>query len=166
MKTPDFTTTLLVDQTPAAAFKAILNISGWWSEGIEGETDKLNAEFYYHFKDIHYCKARLIELVPDQRVVWLVQDNYFKFTDDKSEWNGTKLIFDISRKDHQTAITFTHEGLVPQYECYEICRDAWTGYIMDSLRELITTGKGKPNPPGDTPADAELFEKWKQTPVV
>jgi hypothetical protein len=89
MTTPDFTTTVLVDKTPTEAFNAIKNISAWWSENIEGATDKLNDEFIYHYKDIHYCKLKLIELVRDQKVVWLVLDNYFKFTEDKSEWKGT-----------------------------------------------------------------------------
>ena len=39
----------------------------------------------------------------------------------------------------------THQGLVPEYECFEICRDAWTSYIQNSLRNLIVTGKGQPN---------------------
>jgi hypothetical protein len=161
MKTSEFTTTFLVDQTPEEAIKAIKNIRGWWSEGVEGSTDKLNDEFIYHYKDVHYCKMQLIELVPDQRVVWLVLDNYFKFTKDKSEWIGTKLVFDISRKDDQTEIRFTHEGLVPQYECYEICREAWTNYIQNSLRNLITTGKGEPNPKEEDGFNAELAQKWK-----
>jgi hypothetical protein len=161
MKTSEFTTTFLVDQTPEEAIKAIKNIRGWWSEGVEGSTDKLNDEFIYHYKDVHYCKMQLIELVADQRVVWLVLDNYFKFTKDKSEWIGTKLVFDISRKDDQTEIRFTHEGLVPQYECYEICREAWTNYIQNSLRNLITTGKGEPNPKEEDGFNAELAQKWK-----
>lgn len=161
MKTSDFTTTFLVDQTPEEAINAIKNIRGWWSEGVEGSTDKLNDEFIYHYKDVHYCKMQLIELVPDQRVVWLVLDNYFKFTEDKSEWIGTKLVFDISRKDDQTAVRFTHAGLVPQYECYEICREAWTNYIQNSLRNLITTGKGEPNPKEEDGFNAELAQKWK-----
>lgn len=161
MKTSDFTTAFLVDQTPQEAINAIKNIRGWWSEGVEGSTDKLNDEFIYHYKDIHYCKMQLIELVQDQRVVWLALDNYFKFTKDKSEWIGTKLVFDISRKDNQTAIRFTHEGLVPQYECYEICREAWTNYIQNSLRNLITTGKGEPNPKEVDGFNAELAAKWK-----
>ncbi|MGF7040285.1 SRPBCC domain-containing protein [Mucilaginibacter lappiensis] len=161
MKTSEFTTTFLVDQTPEEAIKAIKNIRGWWSEGVEGSTDKLNDEFIYHYKDVHYCKMQLIELVADQRVVWLVLDNYFKFTKDKSEWIGTKLVFDILRKDDQTEIRFTHEGLVPQYECYEICREAWTNYIQNSLRNLITTGKGEPNPKEEDGFNAELAQKWK-----
>jgi len=161
MTRSDYTTTLLVDQTPEEAFDAINNVRGWWSEGVEGGTDKLDDEFIYHYKDIHYCKIKLIELVRDQRVVWLVLDNYFKFTKDKSEWKGTKIVFDISKKGDQTEIRFTHEGLVPHYECYEVCREAWTNYINDSLRGLIVTGKGQPNSKKDDSFDAQLVEKWK-----
>lgn len=162
MKKANFTTTVLVDQPPKEAFKAILDVRGWWSAGITGDTDTLNGESIYHYQDIHYCKLKLVELVPDQRVVWLVLDNYFKFTKDKSEWTGTKLVFDISRQDNQTAIRFTHEGLVPQYECFEICREAWTNYITNSLVKLITTGKGQPSSKEDDDFDVQLVEKWKQ----
>lgn len=145
MTTSDFSTTILVDQTPTEAFNAINNVRGWWSEEIEGETDKLNDEFKYHFEDVHRCKMKLIEVIPGKKVVWLVQENYFKFTKDKSEWVGTKIFFDISEKDNQTLIRFTHQGLVPHYECFDICTNAWSNYIGNSLRNLITTGKGMPN---------------------
>jgi hypothetical protein len=145
MATADFTTTLVVEQTPEEVFNAINNVRGWWSEEIEGSTDKLNDEFKYHYEDVHRCKIKLIEVIPNEKVVWLVLENYFKFTKDKSEWTGTKIIFEISRKDDKTQIRFTHLGLVPEYECFEICRDAWSNYILNSLRSLITTGKGQPN---------------------
>jgi len=148
MTTKDFTTTILVDNTPEQVFNAINNVRGWWSEEIEGSTDTLNSEFDYHYEDVHSCKMKIIELVPNKKVVWLVLDNYFKFTKDKSEWKGTKIIFDIAEKDNKTEMRFTHQGLVPAYECYEICRDAWTGYIQKSLRNLITAGKGQPNATG------------------
>ena len=144
MTTTDFVSTLLVDQTPEEAFNAINNVRGWWSEEIEGSTDKLNEEFTYHYEDVHRSKMKIIELIPNKKVAWLVLDNYFNFTRDESEWIGTKIIFDITEKGDKTEIRFTHEGLV-QYECFEICRDAWTNYIQNSLRLLITTGKGMPN---------------------
>jgi hypothetical protein len=159
--TSNYTATLLVDQSPKEAFKAITNLRGWWSEGIEGNTDKLHDEFFYHYKDIHLCRMKLIELVPNQKAVWLVVANYFKFTKDKSEWKGTKIIFDISQKGKRTEIKFTHEGLVPQYECYEICREAWTHYITESLRDLITTGKGQPNTKDVKGFDTDFVKKWK-----
>src|SRR5580765_8364044 len=102
MTTPDFSTTLLVDQTPEEVFNAINNVRGWWSEEIEGSTGKLNDEFKYHYEDVYRCKMKLIEVVPNKKVVWLVMDNYFKFTKDKSEWTGTKIIFEISEKDNKT----------------------------------------------------------------
>lgn len=145
MSASDFTTTLLVDQNPKEVFRAVNNVRGWWSEEIEGGTEKLNDEFTYHFEDIHQCKMKLIEVVPYKKVVWLVLDNYFKFTKDKSEWKGTEVIFEISQKDNKTTLRMTHQGLVPEYECFEICRDAWTSYIQNSMRDLIITGKGQPN---------------------
>jgi len=89
-----------------------------------------------------------IEVIPNEKVVWLVKDNYFKFTQDESEWTGTKIIFEISKQDGKTQLRLTHEGLVPEYECYDICSNAWTQYIQQSLRNLITTGKGQPNKTG------------------
>ena len=152
MTTPDFNTTFSVDQTPKEAFNAIANVRGWWSENIEGGTARLNDEFTYRFEDIHKCKMKLIEVIPDKKVVWLVLDNYFNFTEDKTEWTGTKIEFEISEKENKTQVSFTHWGLVPAYECYAICFDAWSGYINNSLRSLITTGTGQPNPKEDVTA--------------
>jgi len=141
----DFTTSFSVDQTPEEAFAAINNVRGWWSEEIEGGTDKLNDEFTYRYKDVHHCKIKLTEVIPGKRVVWLVLENYFNFTEDKTEWLGTEMCFEISENDGKTEIRFTHRGLVPEYECFEICSNSWGFYVNGSLRSLITSGDGQPN---------------------
>jgi uncharacterized protein YndB with AHSA1/START domain len=146
MPKQDYTTSFLVSQSPEAVFKAVTNVRGWWSEQIDGATDKLNAEFAYHYKDVHRAKMKIVELVPNKKVVWLVMENQFNFTKDKAEWTGNKLVFEISKKGGKTQLTFTQIGLVPAYECYNICSDAWGNYINGSLKSLIETGKGKPNP--------------------
>jgi ketosteroid isomerase-like protein len=145
MDKQDFTTTILVDQTPKEVLNAVTNVLGWWSEQIEGGTAKLNDEFDYQYQDVHRCKMKLVEVIPEQKVVWLVLDNYFSFTVDKTEWIGTKIFFEISKKGNKTQLTVTHEGLVPTYECYSACSNGWTHYIQESLMGLITTGKGQPN---------------------
>jgi hypothetical protein len=161
MKTSDFTTSILVEQTPLEVFNAVNNVRGWWSEEIEGDTDKPDAEFLYHYKDAHISKMKIIEFIPGKRVVWLVMENYFNFTKDKNEWKGNKIIFEITEKDGKTQLQFTHEGLVPAYECYEVCNDAWSNYIKNSLRSLITTGKGQPNPKDKEGGfNEELIKKW------
>lgn len=165
MQNESFSTTLLVTQTPKEVFDAINNVRGWWSEEIEGSTNKLNDEFKYHYEDIHRCQLKLTEVIPYKKVVWLVMDNYFKpgifdnslphlhnndrLPNDKSEWTGTKIIFEISENDNKTQIRFTHLGLVPTYECFDACSNGWTHYIRQSLLRLITTGKGEPNSTGN-----------------
>jgi len=160
MNNQNFTTSILVDQTPEEVFNAVNNVRGWWSEDIEGNTEKLNDEFLYHYKDVHISKMKLIEVIPFRKVVWLVVENYFSFTKDKSEWKDTKVVFEISKNDRKTELLFTHQGLVPQYECYDVCHDAWSNYIKNSLRNLITTGKGQPNPK-EGGFNSQLLEKWQ-----
>lgn len=146
MDNQDLTASFEVSQNPKQVFDAITNVRGWWSENIEGGTRELNQEFIYEVKDLHRCTMRMTEFVPNQKVVWLVLDNYFSFVKDQSEWKDTKIVFEIQERGGKTRVQFTHQGLVPAHECYGICSDAWTGYITGSLHDLITTGKGKPNP--------------------
>ncbi len=155
MNDQDYTTTFTVDHTLEEAFAAITNVRGWWSEDIEGETDTLGAEFTYHFADAHRCKMKLTEVIPGKKVVWLVLDNYFHFTKDTTEWKGTEMTFEIAQKGNQTEIRFSHLGLVPDYECYNVCSNVWGTYINGSLRSLITTGKGQPNSSQQARTDAE-----------
>jgi len=144
MKRANFSTTLKVEQGSEEVYAAINNVRGWWSENVEGRTDEAGGEFEYWYKDIHWCKIKVTELVPGERVVWLITDNYFNFTNDKREWKGTKLVFEIMRKGEETEMVFTHEGLVSDYECYEVCSEAWFNFIQGSLYGLITVGRGKP----------------------
>ena len=146
MKNEDFTTIIAVDATPQKVFDAVNNVRGWWSENIDGGTDKPGSEFLYHYQDVHRSKMKITEFIPGKKAVWHVLDNYFKFTKDESEWKDTNIIFEISEKSGKTELKFTHQGLVPAYECFQLCHDAWTHYIQSSLKELITTGKGKPTP--------------------
>ncbi len=142
--TQDFSTSIVVDRAPAEVFAAINNVRGWWSEDVEGATDELG-EFTYEVPDVHRCTVRVTQLIPEERVVWLIVDNFFNFTRDMSEWTGTEVRFEISRVNGRTEIRFTHVGLVPAYECFDICSNAWTGYINGSLRSLIESGEGRPN---------------------
>jgi hypothetical protein len=143
MAAADYTTTLLVDQTPEEAFAAINNVRGWWTgePGIEGRTAKLGDEFTYRYNPHHYSKQRITEFLPGRRVAWLVTDSSINFVDDKSEWKGTRITFDIAKKGTKTEIRFTHTGLLPAIECYSACSNAWGSYINEGLRTLIAKVK-------------------------
>ncbi len=146
MSNKNYTTTFTVDQSPEAVFAAINNVRGWWSgePGVEGSTDKLGDEFTYRYEDVHYSKQKVTELIPGKKVVWHVVDANLNFTQDKTEWKGTNIAFDIAKKGDKTEVRFTHLGLVPEFECFDECSSAWGGYVNGSLRSLITKGKEQP----------------------
>lgn len=139
-----FTVILLVDESPRQVFNAVLNVRGWWqgfhSEEITGETSALNDEFSFRAGGgAHYSRQKLVDVVPDKRVVWLVTESGLTFIDKQDEWNGTRIIFEISRIGDQTQLRFTHEGLTPEIECYDSCSTAWDMYLQEKLLTLIST---------------------------
>lgn len=140
-----FTTTMAVEESPEEVFAAVLDVRGWWSENIDGPTDRPGELFTYHHRDVHRCTIRVTELASPTRVVWQVVDNHFDFTDDTGEWKGTEMHFDIARNGSRTELRFTHLGLVPAFECFDVCSGAWDFYLQTSLRGLIRSGKGLPN---------------------
>lgn len=141
MKNKDFTTTILVKQTPHKVFEALLNVRGWWSglynESFEGKSEKTGDEFSFTAGGgAHYTKQKLVEAVPGKKLVWLVTDANLAFVDNTKEWVGTRLCFDISTEGDKTKIVFTHIGLVPEFECYNSCAPAWMQYVQEKRLNL------------------------------
>jgi hypothetical protein len=140
--TNNFTYSSTSSKTAAAIFELLLHIDQWWSgqygETIKGESKKINDEFTFKAGGgAHYSKQKLAELIPNKRITWLVTDSALSFLKDTSEWTGTKICFDISTEDNKTKVTFTHDGLVPQMECYEACSGGWTKYLGQLEQKLI-----------------------------
>lgn len=143
MNKQDFITTIVVEQTPEQVFNAINGPQNWWSGEITGNSSKLNDEFTYRYKEFHFSKQRIVEIIPDRKVVWLVTESQINYTEDKKEWTGTKMIFEIAEQGSKTQLRFTHQGLIPQIECFDSCSNAWSQLIQQGLFSLITTGKGQ-----------------------
>lgn len=143
MNEQNYTTTILVDQTPAEVFAAINNARTWWTgqPGVSGSTNTLGDVFTYQYGDVHYSKHKITELVKDQKIVWRTLEAELNFVKDKSEWTGTDIVFEIMKKGGQTEVRFTHVGLVPAIQCYGDCSGAWGYYINECLKGLITAGK-------------------------
>lgn len=150
MSNQSYTTSFVVDQSPEEVFKAVTNVRGWWSDGIQGGTEKQGDEFIFEVPGVHYSKQKLVEVIPGKKVVWLITEANMTFIKDQDEWEGTKVVFDISKEGDKTKLTFTHEGLVPEVECYKFCMPAWDQYIKGSLYKLVTEGEGTPNLEGKT----------------
>ena len=134
-----------VTESPSKVFAAINDVRAWWSGEIDGPTDELGGQFEYRYQDFHRSVQKITELQPGKKIVWHVVDAQLKFVDNQTEWNGTDIVFEITPKGAETELRFTHVGLVPAFQCYGGCSGAWGFYINESLRSLITTGKGTPN---------------------
>ena len=53
---------------------------------------------------------RIIGLVPDRSVAWLVTDSWLSFIEDQQEWTGTTVSFDVVPTADGTEVRFTHQG--------------------------------------------------------
>ena len=144
MKKQDYATSISVKATTQEAFKSINNVSKWWTGNMDGSSQKLDDEFTVRFGET-YVTVKIVELIPGKKIVWYVTDCNKPWLKDKKEWKDTKISFEISEKDNETQISFTHLGLLPEIECFEVCSNAWSQYIQKSLLSLIATGKGWPD---------------------
>jgi hypothetical protein len=130
-------------KSPEFVFNCLKEVSKWWNrEDFEGDSSKPDDEFVICHPGRHYSKQKLIEVVPNEKVVWLVTDSKLDWLEkDQNEWTNTKMIFEITTRGDLTVLHFTHEGLVPQKECYEMCERGWNMVIKERLFSFITLGK-------------------------
>ncbi len=141
MKKENFTYRFTSSKTPGDVFRLLLQVEQWWSgfyeETIKGKSEALNDEFTFKAGGgAHYSKQKLTELIPNKKIVWLVTDSKLTFLSDTGEWTNTRLCFDISTGENNTKINFTHDGLVPQIECYRECSSGWTKYL-EKLKQTL-----------------------------
>ena len=144
MENKSFTATIEVAQSPREVFKCITNdlVKWWGGKDLTGNTTKLNDEFVIDHPGTHYSKQKLIEVVPDKKVVMLITESKLSWLKNQTEWTNTKLIFDIVTNGDKTILHFTHEGLTPDKECYVTCSEkGWSLVIKEWLYNYIVYGK-------------------------
>ena len=143
MKQQDYQCSITADVTAEEAFEHINHVSAWWAKKLEGCTESLHDIFTVRFGDTHVT-FEITELVPEKKVVWHVTDCYLPFVEDKHEWTGTSIIWEISAAGDGTRISMTHIGLVPEVECFENCQKGWNRFIKESLFKYLTEKAGLP----------------------
>jgi hypothetical protein len=143
MTASSFTTSIAVSKSAEEVFDSITtNVAKWWGgNDLVGVSRKLNDVFTIHHPGAHYSKQVVTEFIPAKKVIWTVTESTLDWLHiDKHEWTDTSLIFEISAIGNKTVINFTHKGLVPGKECYEMCKEGWTTVIKDYLFHFIMDG--------------------------
>lgn len=143
MENKSFNATIEVINAPEEIFQSITkDVATWWGgKDLSGKSISLNDEFIVNHPGAHYSKQKLIEVIPNKKVVWLVTESKLSWLKNQDEWTNTKMIFEITAKEHSYLLNFTHEGLVPKKESYERCSQGWNMVIKDWLYNLIMYGK-------------------------
>lgn len=131
--------------TPDQAFAAIANVKGWWIRDTEGPAANVGDRFTVYFnREQDFVRFSITGAQPGRRVVWHVDDCYLHWFSDKTEWNGTDVIFEISPSSGGCSVSLVHRGITPEVECYSVCNPGWEGHFMKSLYKLMTAGAGDP----------------------
>lgn len=136
----NYTVAIEVAKSPDEVFSHINDVAQWWPEAFEGESTKLNDEFVFQSGDTHYSKNKVVEFLPNKKVVWLVTESIRK-TDNYS-WTGTKFIFELTPKGGSTLLNFTYDGFILENE-YERLVQICDLTIKEMLYNFITYGKVK-----------------------
>jgi activator of Hsp90 ATPase-like protein len=143
MKQQNYQSSIAADFTPSEAFEAINQVNQWWAKNVEGSAEKLNDVFTVHFGET-FVIFKVAESIPGKKIAWLVTDCHLPWLTDKKEWNGTKVMFEISPLGNHTQVTMTHIGLVPEVECFGACKAGWNQHFNGSLLKLLTENAGVP----------------------
>ena len=139
-KAANYTVEIEIAKSPIDVFDHVIDLPKWWPEEFEGESVKLNTEFVFRTGDGHYSKNKVVEFVPNKKVVWLTTESMRKT--DNYDWTGTKFIFELTPHGSNTLLKFTYDGVVLQHESERLAQ------ICDiTIKELfynfITYGRTK-----------------------
>lgn len=125
--------------SPIEAYQALATVEGlsnWWTEDTTGES-AVGGLLQFRFGRGGF-DMRVVELVPEERVVWEVVDG-------PEEWIGTRVRFDLKQDGDYTVVLFKHQGWKEPVEFMHHCSTKW-GVFLLSLKSLVETGAGAPSP--------------------
>jgi len=119
-----------------AAITTLDGLSGWWASDTQGDT-AVGGVLQFHF-ELGGIDMKVVELDPPTHVLW-------KVVDGPEEWIGTTVRWDLRQDGDYTTVLFTHQGWKEPVEFMHHCSTKW-GVFMVSLKSLVETGKGAPDP--------------------
>jgi hypothetical protein len=117
------------------ALTTLDGLSGWWMEDTSGDTG-LGGVIAFPIG----LALKVTELDPGRLVRWEVLDG-------PAEWVGTGIRWDLRQDGDWTIVLLTHQGWREPVEFMHHCSTKWATHLL-SLKQLVETGAGAPNPEG------------------
>ena len=142
MRQSNYSNQIIVAASPKRVYQALTRDLGvWWGNSNEGVTEEGDTLVIGFEENPHQWTFEAVELIEGKRVVYECVESKHRPEGFpgviQKEWQGTKLIWQISESDAGTFINFTHDGLTPELECYDVCQTGWNDYFGESLSEHL-----------------------------
>ena len=131
---------LKVNSKPNIAFAALTTkIGDWWGDQ-DNPVNNIGEVFTMSWGEPWY-QFKVVEFVPDEKVTWECINAKQIIGDLKGvekEWVGTQLQWTINQlNENEIEIAFNHEGLVPDFICYDFCSNTWDRFITFNLKKYL-----------------------------
>ncbi len=135
-----YTVSIEFAKSTNSVFDHLIELSKWWPEEFVGEKINLHTEFIFKIGDEHFSKNKVVEFVPDKKLVWLTTES--NRNADGYDWSGTKFIFELTPTGDNTALRFTYDGVVLESESERLVQ-VCDMCIKELLYNFVVNGKAK-----------------------
>jgi len=135
-----YTTSTVIEADAQSVFEALTScIDSWWGK-VDHPIEKAGDVFTVSWGEPWY-QFRVIEYLPNERVSWeCIDANQIiaGMQGVEKEWVGTKVTWNIEPMDEtEIELTLLHEGLVPEFLCFDVCSRTWDSYIKTHLKRFL-----------------------------
>ena len=139
---PDIRHRVAMSAPLARVFEAVATKEGlceWWTrDGVRGESSEGSRLQFFFGQPEPAAVMEVARLEPLGSVSWDCVAGH-------DDWVGTTIGFDLSERDGETAVLFSHAGWREPVEFMAHCSARWA-YFLLSLKSYLETGKGTPFP--------------------
>lgn len=136
----DYRQLISIKTSKKLAFTALTKgIDHWWGE-VDHPAGAVGDVFTVSWGEPWY-KFKIVEYEPFSKITWeCVDANQIieGLEGVEKEWVGTKLIWQIENTgDDMVQISVEHNGLVPEFICFNFCSSTWDHFINESLKNYL-----------------------------
>lgn len=132
----DYKTSVEIKRPKADVFKAISEeLVKWWGHQDQPVTEngivfKVSwGEPWYQFEVIKFTNNHLMvwECIDSNQIINGLDGVQKEWVGTKVHWKLTELSTSCTRLD------FMHEGLIPEFICFDVCSSAWSDFLQQHL---------------------------------
>ena len=139
---PDIRHRVVITSPLDSTYEAVATkegLSEWWTrDGVQGESSEGQRLQFFFGKPEPAAVMEVARLDPSGHVDWHCVGG-------ADEWIGTTLTFDLTHKNDETVVLFTHADWRGSTDFMAHCSARWA-YFLLSLKSYLEFGKGTPSP--------------------